>query len=52
MAEDTGVKFNCAHCGEVADKPGGHVNRSRAQGLKLYCIAGVTAEPVILSAAE
>lgn len=31
------MKFNCAHCGKRADKPAGHVNRSRAQGLNLYC---------------
>ena len=31
------MKFRCAHCGKTADRPAGHVNRSRAQGLKLYC---------------
>ena len=31
------MKFRCAHCGKTADKPAGHVNRSRAAGLKLYC---------------
>jgi hypothetical protein len=31
------MKFACAHCGKTADRPAGHVNRSRAQGLKLYC---------------
>jgi hypothetical protein len=31
------MKFNCAYCGEETDRPTGHVNRSRAQGLNLYC---------------
>jgi hypothetical protein len=31
------MEFACAHCGEMADKPKGHVNRSRARGLNLYC---------------
>jgi hypothetical protein len=31
------MKFSCAHCGKSADRPTGHVNRSRAQGNKLYC---------------
>lgn len=31
------MRFRCAHCGKLSDRPAGHVNRSRAQGLKLYC---------------
>lgn len=31
------MKFNCAHCGKIADRPTGHVRRSRAQGMNLYC---------------
>ena len=31
------MQFQCAHCGKTADRPAGHVNRSRAQGMKLYC---------------
>lgn len=31
------MEFNCAHCGKLADRPTGHVNRSRAQGNSLYC---------------
>ena len=31
------MKFVCAYCGSTADKPTGHVKRSRAQGMKLYC---------------
>lgn len=31
------MEFNCAHCGALADRPTGHVNRSRARGLNLYC---------------
>src|SRR5260221_2572 len=34
------MKFRCAHCRKVADKPSGHVNRSRARGLNLYCGRG------------
>lgn len=31
------MKFNCARCGKNTDRPAGHVNRSRALGMKLYC---------------
>ena len=31
------MKYRCAHCGKSADRPAGHVNRSRAQGLRLFC---------------
>lgn len=31
------MKFICAHCGEEAEKPSGHVNRSRAQGMRIFC---------------
>ncbi len=31
------MKFSCAQCGEEADRPAGHVNRSRRTGLNLYC---------------
>lgn len=31
------MKFPCAHCGKTAEKPAGHVNRSRAAGLRLFC---------------
>jgi len=31
------VLVECAHCGEFAELPSGHVNRSRAAGLRLYC---------------
>lgn len=31
------MKFNCARCGKVTDRPAGHVNRSRVQGNSLYC---------------
>lgn len=31
------MKFRCAHCKKVNDKPAGQVNRARAEGLKLFC---------------
>lgn len=31
------MKYRCAHCGKIADKAAGHVNRARARGLNLYC---------------
>lgn len=31
------MKYKCAHCGKVADKSAGHVNRARERGLNLYC---------------
>lgn len=31
------MEFNCAHCGGMADRPSGHVNRARSRGLNLYC---------------
>ena len=31
------MQFECAHCGKLADKPAGHVNRARKRGLSLYC---------------
>lgn len=31
------MNFRCAFCGEQADRPAGHVNRSRAAGNNLYC---------------
>lgn len=31
------MRFNCAHCGKQTDRPAGHVNRSRANGLRLFC---------------
>lgn len=31
------MKYLCAHCGKENDKWSGHVNRARAQGMKLYC---------------
>jgi len=31
------ISFVCTHCGRKAKRPAGHVNRSRAQGMKLYC---------------
>lgn len=31
------MKFACAHCGKTAEKPAGHVNRSRTAGLRLFC---------------
>ena len=31
------MRFACAQCGELADRPAGHVNRSRARGDNLYC---------------
>ena len=31
------MQFECAHCGKTADKPSGHVNRSRRDGMALYC---------------
>jgi len=31
------ISFACAHCGRKAKRPAGHVKRSRAQGMKLYC---------------
>lgn len=31
------MQFECAHCGAVAERRASHVNRSRAQGMKLYC---------------
>jgi hypothetical protein len=31
------MKYRCAHCRKVKDKPTGEVNRARAAGLNLYC---------------
>lgn len=31
------MKYRCAHCGKVAEKAAGHVNRARERGLNLYC---------------
>lgn len=31
------MKYRCAHCGKVADKAAGHINRARDRGLNLYC---------------
>jgi hypothetical protein len=31
------MKYACARCGKTADRPTGHVNRSRAAGMKLFC---------------
>jgi hypothetical protein len=31
------LKYRCAHCGKEADKPAGHVNRARANGMRLFC---------------
>jgi hypothetical protein len=31
------VEFSCAYCGKLTSRPAGHVNRSHAQGLRLYC---------------
>lgn len=31
------MRYRCAHCGAVADKPAGHVNRARAGGARLFC---------------
>jgi len=31
------MKYRCAHCGKIVDKPSGHVNRARKAGLNLYC---------------
>lgn len=31
------MKFLCAHCGSEADRPTGHVKRSRARGHRLFC---------------
>lgn len=31
------MKYRCAHCGRTADRPAGHVNRSLAQGMRLFC---------------
>ena len=31
------MRFNCAHCRKSVDRPAGHVNRSRAKGLRLFC---------------
>jgi hypothetical protein len=31
------MRVTCHHCGATADFPTGHVNRSRAQGLNIYC---------------
>lgn len=31
------MKFECAHCGKAAERPAGHVNRSRRLGLRLFC---------------
>jgi hypothetical protein len=31
------MKFKCAHCKKVGDKPTGEVNRARNAGLKLHC---------------
>lgn len=31
------MKFKCAHCGKMADKPSGHINRARSSGNRLFC---------------
>lgn len=31
------MNFICAQCGSSADRPTGHVKRSRAKGMNLYC---------------
>lgn len=31
------IEFHCENCGKPSRKPTGHVNRSRALGMKLYC---------------
>ena len=31
------MQFTCAQCGSLTDRPAGHVNRARANGLNLYC---------------
>jgi len=31
------MEFRCAHCGTLADRPAGHVNRARRLGLNVYC---------------
>lgn len=31
------IRFNCAQCGELAERPSSHVNRARSQGNNLYC---------------
>lgn len=31
------MRFNCHQCGASADRPTGHVNRSRNKGANLYC---------------
>ena len=31
------MKYHCAYCGKTANKPKGHVNRARKDGLNLYC---------------
>lgn len=31
------MRFKCAHCRKVGDKPTGEVNRAREAGLKLFC---------------
>ena len=31
------MRYRCAHCGKVAEKAAGHVNRARERGLNLYC---------------
>jgi hypothetical protein len=31
------MKYRCAYCGKTRDKAAGHVNRSSAAGLRLYC---------------
>jgi hypothetical protein len=31
------MKYRCAHCGKVADKAAGHINRARKADLNLYC---------------
>jgi hypothetical protein len=36
-ADEARMKFKCAHCGKAADKPTGHVQRARAQELRLFC---------------
>jgi hypothetical protein len=31
------MKYRCAHCGKLAERSAGHVNRSRRLGMALYC---------------
>lgn len=31
------IEYPCARCGKLTSRPAGHVNRSRAQGMRLYC---------------